>query len=272
MIKSILFFVIFISLGLNTKLQAQGNIMINPKRVVFKSNELKHTIAIINTGDTETKYSVSFVQQRMNEDGSFTSITEPDPGQNFADRYLRIYPRQVILKAGESQVVIIQRRRSNDMEIGEYRSHLTFMSEPTTAVPIVTEESIESSSFTTSIGTIFGMSIPIILHSGEVAVSAYINDIKLEDKLLTFSLRRKGNISTYGNFLIKYIPEQGEPVTIKKLVGIAVYTTIEKRMMTFNLDKIPGIDLKKGRLKIIYEAPIGSVQKVFAEGSLSLKS
>jgi hypothetical protein len=116
------------------------------------------------------------------------------------------------------------------------------------------------------------MSIPIILHSGEVAVSTYINDIQLKDTLLTFSLNRKGNISTYGNFLIQYIPEQGEPITIRKLVGIAVYTTIKKRIMTFNLDKRPDIDLKKGRLKIIYEAPTGSIQQVFAEETILLKS
>lgn len=271
MIRALLFFVLFTSISLDAKLSAQGTIMINPKRVVFSNTELKHTITIMNTGDVEAQYTVSFLQQRMNEDGSFTSVTEPDPGQKFADRYLRIYPRQILLKAGESQIVIIQRRRNNNMEMGEYRSHLTFMTMPT-ATPLQIEDNIESSGFSTKITALFGMSIPVILHSGEVAVSTNINDIKLKDTLLTFNLNRKGNISTYGNFLIQYIPEQGEPITIKKLIGIAVYTTIEKRMMKFNLDNIPDINLKKGSLKIIYEASSGSVKKIFAEGTLLLKS
>jgi hypothetical protein len=272
MIKSIFFFVFFISIGFGSNILAQATIMINPKRVIFKSNELKHSIVVMNTGDTESNYVVSFTQQRMNEDGSFTTITEPDPGQRFADRHLRIYPRQILLKAGESQLVIIQRRRSSNMEIGEYRSHLTFKTAPSNT-PMKTDEENESSSgFTTKITTLYGMSIPIILHSGEVAVSTHIKDIQLKDTLLTFNIHRKGNISTYGNFLIQYIPDQGEPITIKKLVGIAVYTTIEKRMMTFNLDKLPNIDLKKGRLKIIYEAPTGSIQQVFAEETILLKS
>jgi hypothetical protein len=272
MIKSILFFVFFISIGLNTKSLAQGTIMINPKRVVFKTTELKHSIVVTNTGDAEAQYVVSFTQQFMNEDGSFTTIKEPAPNQRFADRHLRIYPRQVILKPGESQLVIIQRRRSRNMKTGEYRSHLTFKTAPSDA-PLTTKETIKSSlGFTTQINTEYGMSIPIILHSGEVAVSTHINDIQLKNRLLTFSLNRKGNISTYGNFLIQYIPEQGEPITIKKLVGIAVYTTIKKRIMTFNLNKTPDIDLKKGRLKIIYEAPTGSIQQVFAEETILLKS
>jgi hypothetical protein len=270
MIKTLLFFLLFTSISLNVKLQAQGTIMINPKRVVFNNSELKHTIAIMNTGDVETQYVVSFLQQRMNEDGSFTTITEPDPGQRFADKYLRIYPRQVLLQAGESQIVVIQRRRNNKMEMGEYRSHLTFMAVPN-ASPLQNEDNIESSDFSTSISTIFGMSIPIILHSGEVAVSTKINDIKLEGKLLTFNLHRKGNISTYGNFLIQYIPEQGEPITIKKLVGVAVYTTIEKRMMKFNLDNTSDLNLKKGSLKVIYESSSGSVKNILAEGTLLLK-
>jgi hypothetical protein len=272
MIKSIFFFVFFISIGFGANILAQATIMISPKRVIFKSNELKHSIVVMNTGDTESNYVVSFTQQRMNEDGSFTTITEPDPGQRFADRHVRIYPRQILLKAGESQLVIIQRRRSSNMEIGEYRSHLTFKTAPSDIPMKADEENESSSGFTTKITTLYGMSIPIILHSGEVAVSTHIKDIQLKDTLLTFSLHRKGNISTYGNFLIQYIPDQGEPITIKKLVGIAVYTTIEKRMMTFNLDKLPNIDLKKGRLKIIYEAPTGSIQQVFAEETILLKS
>ena len=270
MIKILFYFVFFISIGFNANLLAQGAIMINPKRVVFSNTELKQTIVIMNTGDVETQYAVSFIQQRMNEDGSFTTITEPGPGQNFADKYLRIYPRQVLLKAGESQIVIIQRRRKSNMQMGEYRSHLTFMTVPT-AAPLKSEKNIESTGFSTTINTIFGMSIPIILHAGEVAVSTDINNIKLEDTLLTFNINRKGNISSYGNFIIQYIPEQGKPVTIKKSIGIAVYTTIEKRMMTFNLENIPDIDLKKGSLKITYEAPSGSVKKIFAEGILLLK-
>lgn len=270
MIKNLLFFVFFTSIGLNVKLLAQGTIMINPKRIVFNNSDLKHTIAIMNTGSVETLYTVSFMQRRMNENGSFTDITEPDAGQKFADGHLRIYPRQVLLQPGESQIVALQRRRNDNMEIGEYRSHLTFMSVPS-AAPLEIENNNDSLSFSTRINTIFGMSIPIIMHSGEVSVSATINDIKLEDTLLTFNVNRKGNISTYGNFLIQYIPEQGEPITIKELIGVAVYTTIEKRIMQFNLDKIPDVDLKKGSLKIIYKAPSGSVQQIFAEGILLLK-
>lgn len=269
MIKNLLIFIFFISIGFNAKLFAQGTIMILPKRVIFNKSEIKKTITIMNTGDVTSEFSLSFVQRSMDEDGNFTEITKPEPGQKFADRHLRIYPRRATLEAGKSQVVVIQRRRNNIIESGEYRSHLTFISSPSIA-PLEIKNDKDSLTFSTQITTLFGMSIPIIIRSGEVSVSASISDIKLEDTLLTFNLNRKGNISIFGDFLIQYIPEQGEPIIIKKANGFGVYTTIEKRIMKFKLDKIPDINLNKGSLKIIYKAPSGDKQQIFAEGILLL--
>ena len=73
------------------------------------------------------------------------------------------------------------------------------------------------------------------------------------------------------DFLIQYIPEEGEPFSILNSKGVGVYTTIEKRKMTFNLDKTTNIDFNKGSLKVIFKAPSGSIQEVFAEKTLLLK-
>tara|TARA_B110000046_G_scaffold185956_2_gene230760 strand:- start:551 stop:1363 length:813 start_codon:yes stop_codon:yes gene_type:complete len=269
MVKNLLIFTFFVSIGLNAKLFAQGTIMIEPKRIVFNKSELKKIITITNTGDIESVFSVSFEQRSMNENGIFVKITEPEPGQKFADRHLRIYPRRSTLKAGQSQVVVLQRRRNNKMENGEYRSHLTFMSSPAIA-PLEIKSKKDTVAFSTRITTEFGMSIPIIIRSGEVSVSASISDIKLKDMLLTFNLNRKGNISLYGDFLIQYIPEQGEPIVIVKAKGFGVYTTIEKRIMKFKLNKIAELNLNKGSIKIIYKARNGVKQEVFAEETLLL--
>ena len=224
-------------------------------------------------GKISMLFTVSFVQRRMNEDGSVTSITNPDPGEKFATPHLRIYPRRVVLKPGESQIVILQRRRSNNIEDGEYRSHLSFLSLPNITplknlTPVIEKDSI---TFSTNLTTSFSISIPIILRYGKPNVSSYISDLKLEGTQLRFNINRKGNVSIYGDFLIQYIPEEGEPFSILNSKGVGVYTTIEKRKMTFNLDKTTNIDFNKGSLKVIFKAPSGSIQEVFAEKTLLLK-
>jgi hypothetical protein len=273
MTKKTIFFTLFISIFLNSTFLAQGDILITPKRIVFSESDIKRKITLINVGDTESLFTVSFVQRRMNEDGSVTSITNPDPGEKFATPHLRIYPRRVVLKPGESQIVILQRRRSNNIEDGEYRSHLSFLSLPNITplknlTPVIEKDSI---TFSTNLTTSFSISIPIILRYGKPNVSSYISDLKLEGTQLRFNINRKGNVSTYGDFLIEYIPEEGEPFSILNRTGVGVYTTIEKRKMTFNLDKTTNIDFNKGSLKVIFKAPSGSIQEVFAEKTLLLR-
>ena len=273
MTKKTIFFTLFISIFLNSTLLAQGDILITPKRVVFSQSDIKREITLMNVGDTESLFTVSFVQKRMSEDGTVTRITKPDPGQKFATPHLRIYPRRVVLKPGESQIVMIQRRRSNNIEDGEYRSHLSFLSLPD-ITPLKGLTNIiekDSLTFSTTLTTTFSISIPVILRYGEPNVSSYISDLKLEGTQLRFNINRKGNVSIYGDFLIQYIPEEGEPFSILNRKGVGVYTTIEKRKMTFNLDKTTNIDLNKGSLKVTFKAPSGSIQEVFAEKTLLLR-
>ena len=63
---------------------------------------------LANTGKDSATYAISLVQIRMNEDGGFENITEPDPGQNFADKNLRFFPRSVTLAPGEAQSIKVQ--------------------------------------------------------------------------------------------------------------------------------------------------------------------
>ena len=129
--KKKLLFLIIIVLVVNAiaNTHGQGDLLITPNRVVFEGRKIKEVLNLLNTGKETTTFSVSFVQRRMNADGSFTVITTPDPGQMFADDFLRIYPRRVTLLPGGAQVVMLQRRRKANMKVGEYRSHLYFRSE-----------------------------------------------------------------------------------------------------------------------------------------------
>src|SRR5512133_2226295 len=108
------------------EVRAQGNLLITPRRVVFEGQKKTQELNLANTGSDTAKYNVSIVQYRMKEDGSFEEITVPDPGQNFADKNIRFFPRTVTLAPNEAQVVKMQLTKSDQLLPGEYRSHVYF--------------------------------------------------------------------------------------------------------------------------------------------------
>lgn len=236
---------------------AQGDLMITPTRVVFEGNKQKEELNLANMGTETATYSISFVQKNMKEDGSFENIEVIDSLQMFADPYLRLFPRTVTLAPRESQSVIVQFRRKADMRAGEYRSHLFFRSEKDYK-PLGEDKSKKDSTLlSVSITPIFGMSIPIIIRTGEVAVSASLSDLKLEtaannQQNLSFTVHRVGNISLYGDFNILFIPEQGTPFQVGALNGVGIYTNIDKRFMKIQLTNPLAGKLPKGKLKITY--------------------
>ena len=109
---------------------AQGNLLITPRRVVFDGSKRTITLNLANIGNDTATYSISLVQIRMTKEGAFETITEPDPGQKFADKNLRFFPRSVTLPPNEAQVVKVQLIKASKLSPGEYRSHFYFRSVP----------------------------------------------------------------------------------------------------------------------------------------------
>jgi hypothetical protein len=272
--KSKLLLIILIVIGfLSPKIYAQGDLLITPNRVVFEGRKIKEELNLINTGNETTTFSVSFVQRRMNEDGSFENIEQPDPGQMFASPYLRIYPRQVTLQPGEAQVVMVQCTRRPNMSAAEYRSHLYFRSEKD-YLPLGSARRESSNSVTVQLVPIFGMSIPIIIRSGDVNVSASISDIKLEsltEPSVLFTLNRSGNISIYGDVLVEFYPKQGKPLTVGAMKGVAIYDNLNRRFISMKLTIPPGTSLSNGILKVRYKSREDAIkQEDFAVAELNL--
>ena len=243
--------------GLLTHAYAQGDLLITPTRVVFDGNKQKEELNLVNVGSDTAIYSISFVQYNMKEDGGFTQIEKPDSGQFFADPYLRIFPRRVTLAPREPQVVSLQFRRKTDMVPGEYRSHLYFRAEKDNK-PLGMENTVtDTTQLKVQLIPIFGLSIPIIIRSGAVTVSASLSDVKVitrQDSIpfLQFTINRTGNISVYGDFLIEHIPAQGKPYEVGKGKRVGVYTNINKRFVSIKLNQVDGLPLSGGKLKIQY--------------------
>ena len=111
------------------KSTAQGDLLLYPKRIVFEGAKRSQTLNIANNGKDTARYFISVVQMKMKEDGSFETISQPDSGQDFADKNFRFFPRNVVLAPNEAQSVKIQLVNTNDMLPGEYRSHIYFRAE-----------------------------------------------------------------------------------------------------------------------------------------------
>src|SRR5580765_6599998 len=126
------FSITFILLTLFTflKINAQGNLEIMPMRVVFEGQKKIVALNLANTGKDTARYVISTLEIRMNEDGTFERIEQPDSGQKFASSYIRIFPRSITLAPYEAQVIKIQLIKTNLLEPGEYRSHIYFRAVP----------------------------------------------------------------------------------------------------------------------------------------------
>ena len=256
------------------KLQAQGNLLITPRRVVFEGAKRSQELNLANTGSDTAKYNVSIIEYRMNEDGSFTQITTPDEGQNFADKYIRFFPRSVTLAPNEAQVVKMQLIRTNELQPGEYRSHIYFRAVPKQTALGTIEKPKDSTAIGVKLVPIFGITIPVIIHSGESTMKVTLSDLKLEilnDTVprLQFTFNRTGNMSVYGDILVEHISPHGVKTQVGIVKGIAVYTPNALRKFQMNLDNKAKADYRNGTLKITFSSQDTKSEK-YTEAELKL--
>jgi hypothetical protein len=256
---------------------AQGNLLITPRRVVFEGNLKTQELNLANTGQEPATYSVSFIQYRMKEDGSFEEIKEPDPGQQFADPFVRIFPRSVILQPNEAQVVKLQLTKTDELKPGEYRSHVYFRAEPE-PVPLGEENEIlqDTSTISVRLTPIFGITIPVIIRMGESNTTMSLSDLSytmVNDTLarLLITLNRAGNFSVYGDISVNYVSPQGVITPVGLVKGIAVYTPNARRIFEMDIIKPEGIDLSKGKLNVAFISRSDGKEEKLAVADLILQ-
>lgn len=257
-----------------TTVDAQGNLMITPRRVIFDGENKTQELNLANTGSDTARYLISLIEIRMKEDGTFENITEPDSGQYFASRYIRFFPRSVTLAPGEAQAVKVQVIKSAQLVSGEYRSHIYFRAVPAEN-PLGDSREQTSSGISVRLTPVFGISIPVIIRVGESLVNVSLSDLSLEtsnDSLKTVHMvfNRSGNTSVYGDVRIDYIPEQGKKTQVCEIKGVAVYTPTGSRELRINLPDTKGIDLHKGKLHVTYNSQSEKKSLVLAEADLAL--
>jgi len=258
-------------LFLATDAKAQGDLLVMPHRLMFTKSSKMQEVHLSNMGKDTVTYLISFQEVKMNENGSFESITQPEAGQFFASNHLIFYPHKVKLAPNEVQVIKVQLVKPGSMAAGEYRSHMYFR-----AVPDNTPQATAnvSSDISVSISPVFGITIPVIIQIGELNANVHITDVSLtKDESapkLNLKFNRTGNASTYGDLVVDIISTDGKIKEVASVKGIAVYTPTKSRTLQIALDNSSNINYKSGKLRITYNRQQEYISKTIAEAELPL--
>lgn len=254
--------------------KAQGDLLVTPRRVVLDGRKRSMDLSLANIGKDTATYTISFVQIRMTEEGTFETITEPDEGQKFASPFLRFFPRSVTLRPDEVQTIKIQATGTRELEPGEYRSHLYFRAVPRDK-PLGEETPVQNDPSTISIKLIpvFGITIPVIVRVGEPSADVTLSDISLtfeKDTIprIGFTFNRSGDYSVYGDITIDHIATGGTVTRVGVANGVAVYTPNARRRFEFNLMNLQEVNFTQGKLRITYSAPSDVKPEKYAEAEL----
>jgi hypothetical protein len=255
---------------------AQGDLMIFPKRLVFEGTQKRaQTLYLSNNGKEIETYRISYLEIRMGSNGQFETIKEPDPGQRFASPYLRFYPRTVTLAPNEAQVVKVQLTKTNELQPGEYRSHLYFRAVPKTKSDKKNKETNDAQEMDISLTPVYGISIANIIKIGTPEVDVSISDFNFEGlqdsiPIISMDFNRQGNYSVYGDFRIQHTSKEGKETEVALMKGFAVYLPGATRKVRVELNNSKEVDYSSGILKVTYTSQAD--ENIYATAVLNLKN
>lgn len=256
--------------------QAHADLMLNPTRVVFEKNMRAAQVELVNNGTEPATYRISLVRRRMGENGEFTAVDQPLPGELFSDPMLRFAPRQVTLQPGVGQTVRIMLRKPATLADGEYRSHLQFERLPAPSGNRSIEGNVSTDEIGVFITAMVGASIPVIVRHGTTSASVGLAGLRLEPgaggqpPTALLEIRRSGNRSVYGDVAVFFTPRGGSERMVARASGVAVYTPLAVRKVRVVLAQAGAERLVNGTLRVTYSERPEAGGKLLGETTLAL--
>ena len=257
-----------------------AGLLITPKRLVFADRDRRGEITLMNHSTEPLTFRLEWIERRMDEAGRLVPYAEGESVRS-VDGMVRYSPRQVEVGPGERQTVRVFVRKPADLEAGEYRSHLQLRALPKTEDgPRIDDfASTEDGVMSFRMKALPAISLPIIVRHGELpaAVDLRLKDLKIERETpsLHVQLDRQGERSIYGNVTATWYPgDQGQPITVGRVRGIAIYTTVERRSLALPLNIPPDLELTSGVLRVAFDsrpAMDGGGDRLSAEDVIELR-
>ena len=233
------------------------NLNITPKRLVFDRNTRAGTVYIFNQGTQTATFDIALVERVMLPNGIIEAVAElrDDPAAQpviarlaSAQSILVSSPRRVTLAPGRGQTIRVRASQPAGAA-GEYRSHLTVTTLPPREAGVTAEraQAEAGSQLSFRINSVFGLSIPVIVRSGQVDARGEISGASIESAMLStdgvsapaptsvlrFALKRLGANSLFGNIEVRTGRGRGEVIGLAR--GVGVYPEIDDRLIELPL-------------------------------------
>jgi len=254
LLKLFCIFLISLNTLFSQQVFAAANVLVTPTRVVFEDRMRSAQVSLMNSGDQTGTFRISFLRQKMTDEGNFVPVAENEEGM-FSDTIVRFSPRQIRLEPGQSQVIRLMLRKPRRLAEGEYRSHLLFQAlpEPSTA-PLTAPP---AGAISIEILPMIGVSIPVIVRHGDLESSISLTNVKLfkpdeenSSYRLAVDMNREGPSSVYGDFHVHFTPQGGSVQVIGRINGVAVYTPNSTRHLVVHLTTPSDLTLGNGSIDI----------------------
>lgn len=238
---------------------AQGNLLVTPRRIVFEGGRRTQELSLANSGNDTARYSVSVVNMRMKEDGSFEQITQPDSGQNFASNNIRVFPRIIMLGPDEGQTIKVQLvtgANGKSLAPGEYRSFIYFKALPKQQMSKRLDKMVTNLSV--RLIPVIGIAVPVIVRVGESNTTLSISDLALQyaganGHVLVGQFNRAGNMSVYGDISVDFISNETNTTThVGVIKGLSIYTPNKIRKFQMELDDQGKVNYHNGKLHVTF--------------------
>jgi P pilus assembly chaperone PapD len=248
-----------------------GGFLLAPTRMFFEGSARSQELTIMNQSDKVQTYRLRLEDRRLKDSGEYDVITDPSEPAT-ASSMLRLSVRQIIIPPRSSGTVRVLLRKPVGLPSGENRSHLVVQELPVVNPPAPVEGG--SSEITVAVTTIFGISIPVIVRTGEtsaritkvVATRVPIPDHpELENVVV--NVEATGNRSLFADIrLVSTRQRRAEPIAVAKSFG--VYAPLGTRSVTLSLDAQQTARLRAGNVVLQYQevgkdgAPVGNSSEV----------
>lgn len=248
---------------------AMAEILVAPTRVVMENGERTEELVLVNKGTETAAYRISLQNRRMLTDGSMEDAEVALPGEAFASEFIRYAPRRVVLEPGAKQTIRIS-ARTNDLEDGEYRSHLRLQSAPMSAGRTLQSATVDGEADCISIQlvAIRSITIPVITRVGQLDATVDMPGAEIDastnpdESLLVVKLKREGSRSVFGDIHL-YVDDVKDPVFIAR--GVAVYTPNTERDVVLAIPNALRGALKGRNVRIAYVSADPKAPKQLAE-------
>jgi hypothetical protein len=250
--------------------------MMLPTRVIMENSDRFTTVVIKNVGNATGNFSVDMIDMEMKEDGLVVPLEEGKADAYSAIPYLRVAPRSITLKPGETQNVRVMLRKPETLAPGEYRSHMRVKLDNDNVEGTEENEEKPVKEAQISVKANLVLIIPVIVRHGETTMSVKIDSPKLAHDAhgkpqLDLALLLEGTRSSMGDFVISYMASDNKSQVIKNFPGVPVYRSVARRQVSIPMDDIPaGVNLSTGKLDIVYQAQEKEGGKKLAEAEMSL--